>query len=225
LIFGRILPEEGRVMSLGQDIAAIASEDELAAHGRRLGVVLRDGGLFSSWSVYDNIAVLLRNEHRLEEAQIRALVAEVLEEVGLSGQAALLPESLAIGHRKRGGIARAIVAEPELVIIDELEAGLDADKAALLAELIVHLHERRGGTILALTQDIRAAVLTADEIILLNRGRFVAAGTPAALQGCSNPHIRELLGSGGGGAGGGAGEGGRGESYPERGIRSPSPDY
>lgn len=192
-IFGRTLPEEGRVISLGEHTHAIESEDELALHGRRIGVLLRDGGLFSSWSVYDNVAVLLRNEHAIDESRIGPLVTAVLDDVGLTQQAAMLPESLALGQRKRGGLARALVAEPELVIIDELESGLEAEKAALLAELVVHLHERRGGTFLALTQDIHAAVMTADEIILMNRGRLVACGTPGELQNSSNPHIRELL--------------------------------
>lgn len=192
-IFGRTLPEEGDVITLGENTREIETEDELAAHGRRIGVVLRDGGLFSSWSIFDNVAVLLRNEYGVEEGQIAALVGEVLDEVGLAGKAALLPESLAAGHCKRGGIARALVAEPELVVIDELEAGLDRERAALMAELVVHLHERRGGTFLMLTQDLEAAVLTADEIILMNRGRLVATGTPAALQNSANPHIRTLL--------------------------------
>ena len=192
-IFGRTLPSEGDVITLGENTRQLGTEDERAAHARRMGVVLRDGGLFSSWSMYDNVAVLLRNEYSVEEARIAALVGEVLEEVGLADKAALLPESLAPGHCKRGGIARALVAEPELVVIDELEAGLDRERAALMAELIVHLHERRGGTFLMLTQDLEAAVLTADELILMHRGRLVAAGTPAALQNSSNPHIRELL--------------------------------
>jgi phospholipid/cholesterol/gamma-HCH transport system ATP-binding protein len=192
-ILGRLRPSAGEVIVFGESTAAIQSEDDQAALARRCGLVLRDGGLFSSWSIFDNIAVLLRNEHGIEERHIARLVDEILAEVGLGGQAGLHPESLAIGHRKRGGIARALVSEPELVIIDELEAGVDQQRAQLLAELIVHLHARRGGTYLSLTQDLDAARMTAEEIVLMSRGRLVAAGPPAALARSANPHVRALL--------------------------------
>ena len=192
-ILGRWWPRDGDVVVFGQSTRMLHSEEDQVALGRRIGVVLRDGGLFSSWSIYDNVAVLLRNDLGAQETEIEPLVNEILGEVGLAAQAALLPESLAAGHRKRGGLARALVARPELVIVDELEAGVDAQRAQLLAELVLHLHHRRGGTFLSLTQDIHAARLTADELILVNRGRLVAAGPPAELARSANPHVRELL--------------------------------
>jgi phospholipid/cholesterol/gamma-HCH transport system ATP-binding protein len=195
---GRWWPNTGEVIVLGESTAGIRTEDDRAALGRRFGLVLRDGGLFSSWSVYDNIAVLLRNEHGIHERHVASLVGEILGEVGLTEQAALLPESLAIGQRKRGGIARALVSRPEVVIIDELEAGVEGPRAQLLAELIVHLHQRRGGAFLLFTQDLDTARETADELVLFSRGRLVASGSPAVLERSPNPHVRTLISPGGG---------------------------
>jgi ABC-type transporter Mla maintaining outer membrane lipid asymmetry ATPase subunit MlaF len=79
------------------------------------------------------------------------------------------------------------------VILDELESGIERALARLLAELVMHLHDHRGGTFLSFTQDLEAARTTADEIILINRGRYVASGSPARLAASANPHVRALV--------------------------------
>jgi phospholipid/cholesterol/gamma-HCH transport system ATP-binding protein len=195
-LLGGLQPVEGEVIVLGESTRDLNThEQRLAALRRRIGVVVRgrDAGLFSSWSIYDNVALLLRNELGLGEDEIARRAHEVLDQVGLVDVANLLPESLGFGQRKRGGLARALVGDPELVILDELESGVERALGGLLAELVMHLHDHRGGTFLSFTQDLEAARTTADEIILINRGRYVASGSPARLASCANPHVRALV--------------------------------
>ncbi|MHB8692957.1 MAG: ABC transporter ATP-binding protein [Solirubrobacteraceae bacterium] len=195
-MLGGLEPVQGEVIVLGQSTRGIsADEQRLTALRRRIGVVVRgrDAGLFSSWSIYDNVALLLRNELGLGEDQIAQRAHEVLDQVGLTDVADRLPESIGFGQRKRGGLARALVGDPALVILDELESGVERPLGGMLAELVMHLHERRGGTFLSFTQDLEAARTTADEIILINRGRYVASGSPARLAASPNPHVRALV--------------------------------
>jgi phospholipid/cholesterol/gamma-HCH transport system ATP-binding protein len=194
-LLGRLLPDEGEVVVLGESTRAgsVVGTSELA---RAVGIVLRDGGLFSSLSVHENVAFLLRNETNMDAARVDAVVAARLEAVGLTRVASALPNDIALGQRKRAGFARALATDPEIILFDEPEAGLDGARIALLAELIGHVHAHRGGTYILLTQDVTAARRVADHIVLMRRGRVLAAGAPRDV--ISSDNVRALSDRSGG---------------------------
>lgn len=164
--------------------------EHLRGRAPNVGIVLRDGGLFSSLSVRDNVAFLLRHETSMQAEQVDAIVAAQLDAVGLTRVASALPDELALGQRKRAGFARALAMDPELIVFDEPEAGLDRLRAALLAELIGHVHADRGGTYVVLTRDDLLARRVADCIVLIPSGaagNYRATGEFTPTGGCSLP--------------------------------------
>lgn len=191
-LLGRRAPDEGELVVLGESIGpgAVAERSEYAL---RVGVVLRDGGLFSSMSVRDNVAFLLRNETQMDAAQIAGIVRTQLDALGLTRVASALPGDIAPGQRKRAGFARALATEPEVVVFDRPEARLDAASTALFGELIEHLHVRFGGTYVLVTQDVSLARRIADQLVLMRGGRVLAAGAPGDLMTSADRPVRELL--------------------------------
>ena len=113
---------------------------KLLALRRRIGVLFQDGALFGSMSVFDNVAFPLRQHTDMSEAQISKIVRQRLTDVGLSEAIDDLPSQLSGGMRKRAGFARALVMEPDIVIFDEPDSGLDPVRTALLCELIQEMH-------------------------------------------------------------------------------------
>jgi phospholipid/cholesterol/gamma-HCH transport system ATP-binding protein len=191
-VLGRTEPDAGEIEVLGARSGALTS-DERYRRALQVGIVLRDGGLFSSLSVRDNVAFLPRNEVHAEFEQLPVLVDEVIEELGLGRHADALPGDLALGQRKRAGLARALITNPSIILFDEPEAGLDRARTALFGELIEHVHSRRGGTYVVLTHDVTLARRIADRIVLIGRGRLLANGSPDQLAHSGNPFVRALI--------------------------------
>ena len=153
---------------------------DLLALRRKIGVLFQDGALFGSMSVFDNVAFPLRQHTDLSEAEIAERVTQRLADVGLAAAMDDSPSQLSGGMRKRAGFARALVMEPDIVIFDEPDSGLDPVRTALLCELIQEMHAIYRGTYIVVTHNIASARQIGEYIALLWRGRIVEAGDAAA---------------------------------------------
>ena len=146
---------------------------------KKFGVLFQDGALFGSLNLYDNVAFPLRQHTEKGEEEIAEIVNRRLREVGLGGDGEKMPNELSGGMRKRAGFARALVLEPDIVLFDEPDSGLDPVRTALLCELIKEVHAENGGCYVVITHDIMSARRVAEHISVLWKGRIVESG-PAA---------------------------------------------
>jgi phospholipid/cholesterol/gamma-HCH transport system ATP-binding protein len=189
---GLLYPDEGDVIVQGQSIPSLPDE-ELFALRRKFGVLFQDGALFGSINLYDNVAFPLRQHTEKGEDEIAEIVHRRLREVGLADAGTKMPNELSGGMRKRAGFARALVLEPEIVLFDEPDSGLDPVRTALLCELIKEVHAENGGTYVVITHDIMSARRVAEHISVLWRGRIVESGPSAELFASDNPFVRQFL--------------------------------
>ncbi|HXB65033.1 MAG TPA: ATP-binding cassette domain-containing protein [Solirubrobacteraceae bacterium] len=191
-LIGLMFPDSGDVIVKGQSVPSLPM-NELLALRRKIGVLFQDGALFGSMSLFDNVAFPLRQHTDMSEAQISKRVRERVGDVGLSDAIDYFPNQLSGGMRKRAGFARALVMEPEIVIFDEPDSGLDPVRTALLCELIQEMHQQFGGTYIVVTHDIASARRIGEFIALLWRGRIVEAGDAAKMFSSENPFVRQFL--------------------------------
>jgi phospholipid/cholesterol/gamma-HCH transport system ATP-binding protein len=191
-IIGLMFPDSGDVVVHGESVPSLTMPKLLALR-RRIGVLFQDGALFGSMSVYDNIAFPLRQHTDMSEADIAKRVLERLSDVGLSDAVDDLPSQLSGGMRKRAGFARALVMEPDIVIFDEPDSGLDPVRTALLCELIQEMHKIHGGTYIVVTHNIASARQIGEHIALLWRGRIVESGGAERMFSSENPFVHQFL--------------------------------
>jgi phospholipid/cholesterol/gamma-HCH transport system ATP-binding protein len=193
-IAGLLRPDAGQIRVFDQNIEGL-TEEELLPIRRRLGYVFQGAALFDSLSVYENVAYPLREHMRLPEAEIRRRVVHFLSLVGLNDTIlAQLPSELSGGMRKRVGIARALVGEPEVMLYDEPTAGLDPTNSKLVAELIVQMRESGVcDSSIVVTHALELARTVADRVAVLIKGRFAAMGTPDAVMAEGNEAVHAFL--------------------------------
>src|SRR6266496_3920939 len=192
IIAGLVRPDSGEVSLFGTRIDRMR-EAALVASPRRPGFVLQGAALFDSLSVFENVAFPLREHTTLSLGEITDRVHRFLALVALPDTDGLLPAELSGGMRKRVGIARALVMEPEVVFFDEPTAGLDPTNARLVAELNAELRSGVCHTAIVVTHDIEFANMVADQMAILHHGRFADLGTPAEIRASSNPDVRRFL--------------------------------
>jgi phospholipid/cholesterol/gamma-HCH transport system ATP-binding protein len=192
IINGLIRPDAGEVALFGTRIDRLREEAMLPIR-RRTGFVFQSAALFDSLTVFENVAFPLREHTSLSLGEITDRVHRLLALVGLPGTDELLPAELSGGMRKRVGIARALVVEPEVVFFDEPTAGLDPTNARVVAELIAELRTGVADTAIVVTHDIEFADMVADRMAILYQGRFADVGTPAEIHRSSNADVRRFL--------------------------------
>jgi phospholipid/cholesterol/gamma-HCH transport system ATP-binding protein len=189
---GLLYPDEGDVIVHGESVPDMADED-LFEMRKKFGVLFQDGALFGSMNVYDNTAFPLRQHTDKGEDEIREIVSRRLGEVGLAAASDKMPNELSGGMRKRAGFARALVLDPDIVLFDEPDSGLDPVRTALLCELIMEVHEENGGAYCVITHDIMSARRVADYIAILWKGRIVESGPASELFNSDNQFVRQFL--------------------------------
>jgi phospholipid/cholesterol/gamma-HCH transport system ATP-binding protein len=192
IIDGLLRPDSGRVALFGTAIEHLREEQMLPLR-RRTGFVFQGAALFDSLSVFENVAYPLREHTALSVGEITDRVHRFLVLVGLPGTDDLLPAEISGGMRKRVGIARALVMEPEVVLYDEPTAGLDPTNARLVAELIAQLRAGVCDTAIVVTHDVEFAQMVADQMAILHQGRFVDIGSPAEIERSANPDVQRFL--------------------------------
>ena len=189
MINGLIRPDRGQVKIDGETVG-IGPPHLLR---RKIGYVFQEVGLFPHLSVAENIGITpkLLGEPK---AVIEARVAELLDLVSLPRDfAARRPAALSGGQRQRVGVARALAARPKLMLMDEPFGALDPVTRDALGGEYRQLHERLGLTTLMVTHDITEAVLLADRVVIMDRGRVRADGPPAALLASADAEVRALI--------------------------------
>jgi phospholipid/cholesterol/gamma-HCH transport system ATP-binding protein len=189
---GLLYPDEGDVLVHGVSVPGM-SDDDLFEMRKKFGVLFQDGALFGSMNVYDNTAFPLRQHTDKGEDEIEEIVSRRLREVGLSGALDKMPNELSGGMRKRAGFARALVLDPQIVLFDEPDSGLDPVRTALLCELIQEVHAENGGAYVVITHDIMSARRVADYLAVLWKGRIVESGPASELFNSPNQFVRQFL--------------------------------
>ncbi|MDQ7904408.1 ABC transporter ATP-binding protein [Phytohabitans sp. ZYX-F-186] len=191
-LVGLLRPDRGSIWIAKHDLTRL-SERRLYEVRRLFGVLFQDGALFGSMSIYDNVAFPLREHTRHSESRIRDVVLEKLDMVGLVGAEGKLPGEISGGMRKRAGLARALVLEPEIVLFDEPDSGLDPVRTAYLNQLIIDLNQQTGATFLIVTHDINTARTVPDNIGLIYHGHLAMFGPREMLLSSTEPVVRQFL--------------------------------
>ena len=191
-LVGLIKPERGHVYVDGTDIVT-CSERRLYRARRLFGVMFQDGALFGSLSLFDNIAFPLREHTKLKERQIRDIVLDKMALVGLAGEEAKLPGEISGGMRKRAGLARALVLDPQIILCDEPDSGLDPVRTAYLSQLLIDLNAEIDATIVIVTHNIQIASTVPDNIGMLFRGELVGFGPRELLLTSEDPVVSQFL--------------------------------
>jgi phospholipid/cholesterol/gamma-HCH transport system ATP-binding protein len=181
-------PDEGEVRIAGESTSGM-NERQLLKVRRRFGMLFQGAALFDSLTVAENVGFVLRREGRFTEKQVALKVDEALEMVELSGTQDKKPAELSGGMRKRVGLARAIVYQPEILLYDEPTTGLDPIVSDSIDRLILRVGERVKGTTVAVTHDMRSARRIGQRILLLHNGRIYFGGTPDQVFGSSDPIV------------------------------------
>jgi phospholipid/cholesterol/gamma-HCH transport system ATP-binding protein len=191
-IIGLLKPDRGSVMIEGVDIAS-CPEKELYEIRKLFGVLFQDGAMFGSMNLYDNIAFPLREHTKKSESEIRTIVMEKLDLTGLLGTEDKLPGEISGGMRKRAGLARALVLDPEIVLFDEPDSGLDPVRTSFLNQLIVDLNAQIDATFLIVTHDVNTARKVPDNIGLLYHKHLAMFGPREMLLSSEEPVVRQFL--------------------------------
>lgn len=191
IIVGLIPPDEGRVLIRGTEVRR-QDHAALSKVRRQIGFLFQNAALFDSISVADNVAFPLRRHTKKSEAEIRSIVREKLKEVELENEGGKMPSELSGGMSKRAGLARALVLDPPILLIDEPSSGLDRITAAEIYELLLKLKKTRNATMVVVTHDVAGARKFADRFAILHEGSIVGCGTADELWHSDNRLVREL---------------------------------
>ena len=191
-LVGLLKPDRGSIFIKDIDLAH-CREHELYETRKLFGVLFQDGALFGSMNLFDNIAFPLREHTKKGEKEVRDIVMEKLDMVGLSGTEGKLPGEISGGMRKRAGLARALVLDPEIILFDEPDSGLDPVRVAYLNQLIVDLNAQTDATFLIVTHDIGTARTVPDNLGLLFRRNLVMFGPREVLLTSEEAVVKQFL--------------------------------
>ncbi len=192
-IVGMIEPDEGSVKVFGKEVSEL-NEDELKDIRTKIGFLFQSGALYDSMTVRENLAFPLQRVLKIkDENEIEQRSKEVLEAVGLSDAIDKMPSDLSGGMRKRMGLARTLIVKPEIILYDEPTTGLDTITSKEISELILQTQEKFQTSSIIITHDMNCAKITADRILIMNDGEYVAEGSYEELQNSTNDFTRSFF--------------------------------
>ena len=191
-LIGLLRPERGSILVDGTNIIECSAK-ELYEIRTLFGVMFQDGALFGSMSLYDNTAFPLREHTKKKESEIRDIVMEKLDLVGLGGDENKFPGEISGGMRKRAGLARSLVLDPQIILCDEPDSGLDPVRTAYLSQLLIDINAQIDCTILIVTHNINIARTVPDNIGMLFRKHLVMFGPREVLLTSDEPVVRQFL--------------------------------
>jgi phospholipid/cholesterol/gamma-HCH transport system ATP-binding protein len=192
LIIGLLKPDEGTVCIQDQNIVGI-EQDKLSAVRRRMGFLFQSAALFDSFSVNDNLALPLERFTKKSKAEINSLIEQRLKDVGLGQDRHKMPVELSGGMRKRAGLARALILDPHILLVDEPSSGLDRITSSEIDELLLSIKKKDKTTMVIVTHDIREARRVGDRIAVLDQAGLVGIGTAQELEGHGNELVKALV--------------------------------
>ena len=188
-----IEPDKGIINVLDQDVLQLGDK-ELIALRMRVGYLFQEGALYDSMTLAENLLFPLeRNKPDLSENQKEELVVQTLESVDLLEDRDKFPAELSGGMRKRAGLARTLVLQPEIILYDEPTTGLDPYTARDINDLILRVQELYNVTSIVVTHDMKCVKKVSDRIVILQEGDFIARGTHAELLDHENETVRNYL--------------------------------
>jgi len=191
-IIGLLTPDSGEIWVDGEQIVGMREKD-LYRVRRKFGVLFQDGALFGSMNLYDNIAFPLREHTKKPEREIREIVMEKSDMVGLVDHLRKTPGEISGGMKKRAGLARALVMDPEIVLFDEPVSGLDPVRVAYLDDLVVDVQKKTSATFFIITHNIPSVMRTAEFMGVLFRSGLVKFASRQEMVESDNPIIRQFL--------------------------------
>lgn len=194
-MIGLIQPDHGEVWVDGLEISHLSGK-ALNEVRKRFSMLFQSAALFDSLTVFENVAFPLREKLRLPDAEVARRVQEKLEQVGLSGMGHKFPAELSGGMKKRAGLARALVMEPEIILFDEPTTGLDPLMAKTIHDLIVAMHRTFGFTAVMVSHEIPEIFFISDWVAMLKEGRIAAMAPSADFQKTTDPAVREFISAG-----------------------------
>jgi phospholipid/cholesterol/gamma-HCH transport system ATP-binding protein len=192
LMTGGVKADEGNIIVHNESLCAMSTR-ELDAYRKSIGILFQSGALFNSMSVFENVALPLREHTNLPESTIEVMVKIKLELVGLRLHADKMPAELSGGMKKRAGLARALSLDPRILFYDEPSAGLDPVTSAEIDDLIIGLNKRLGVTSVVVTHEMDSAFRIADRMVLLDRGKMIVSGTPDEMRNSADPLVRQFV--------------------------------
>ncbi len=191
-MIGLLKPDAGQVLVDGEDIVPLEGPP-LDLVRRKFGMVFQNAALFDSMNIEDNVSFPLREHTKLPADEIRRMVKEKLDLVGLPNVEKRLPSELSGGMRKRVGLARAVILGPQIVLYDEPTTGLDPITTDNVDEMILEAKHALQVSSVVISHDIGSAFKIADQIAFLYEGKIVSAGPPAQVRASDHPRVREFL--------------------------------
>ncbi len=191
-VIGVVYPDKGKVIVDGMDVPN-APRKELSELRKRIGYLFQSGALINWLSVFENVALPLREHKMGSEEEIRDRVMEKLRLVEMEHTADVMPENLSGGMKKRVGLARALVMDPQILLYDEPNAGLDPVMSETINHLIVNVQQKLRVTSIVVTHRLGCAFTVGDRIGLLDSGRIIEEGTPDEIRNSVNPLVRRFV--------------------------------
>lgn len=191
-IIGLIRPDGGQIFVDGEEICGLTNSD-LYRVRRKFGMLFQGAALFDSMTVEDNIALGVREHHMFSEPEIKKRIAERLEMIGLPGIQNMRPAELSGGMKKRVGLARALMMDPEFVLFDEPTTGLDPIMADAINDLIIYCTKQLHVTSIVVTHDMVSAYKVGDLISMLHDGEMIFTGAPDQVRRTTNPMVKQFV--------------------------------
>src|SRR5580692_127483 len=191
-LIGLLMPDSGEVLVDGENIVGM-NERQLLRVRRKFGMVFQGAALFDSMSVAENVAFGLRRHEHLTEAEIAKRVTKTLDLVDLPGTELKNPAELSGGMRKRVGLARAIIYEPQIVLYDEPTTGLDPIVSDSIDKLMMRVRDHLQVTSVVVTHDMRSARRVGNHVMMLHERKVRAHGTPEDIFASTDPVVRQFI--------------------------------
>lgn len=192
-IAGLLTQDEGSLKVFEEEVKDL-DEDALKALRCRLGFLFQGAALYDSMTVRENLVFPLKRVLKLKDAaEIENRCIEVLQSVGLSDAIDKMPSDLSGGMRKRMGLARTLVVKPEIILYDEPTTGLDTITSKEISHLVMEMKQQYQTTSVIITHDIPCAKITADRVLIIDEGKFIAEGTYDALENSEDQYIRSFF--------------------------------
>ncbi len=192
-ILGLMRPDSGQVIVNEKKLSSL-TEEELQEHRLQFGMLFQHAALFDSLSVIENVLFPLQEQKAWPKDKMKLRARDVLRQVGLHDVENKYPDELATGEKKRVGLARALATQPKIILYDEPTTGMDPLICEMIDQLIVDVNrEERGLTSIVISHDIKAAMATADHIIMLYKGCVIEEGSPSVMSKSLNPIVQQFL--------------------------------
>ncbi len=192
-IVGMLTPDEGTLKVLGSEVSQM-DEKELKELRTKIGFLFQSGALYDSMTVRENLEFPLTRVLKIsDQSELDARVEEVLEGVGLADAADKLPSDLSGGMRKRIGLARTMIVKPEIMLYDEPTTGLDPITSREISELILNMQKKYKTTSIIITHDMECARITADRVVIMEDGVYIAEGPFEELQRSQNKTVKDFF--------------------------------